>query len=46
MAQGIPGTLTRQRTIDRQRVAAAPVLLECEPLRRAKVMQLMQEAQV
>ena len=46
MAQCIPGTLTRQLTVYRQRVAAAPVLLECETLSRANVMQMVQETKV
>jgi hypothetical protein len=44
MPQCISGT--RQLTVYRQRVAAAPVLLECETLSRVNVMQVFQEMQV
>lgn len=46
MAQCSVGTLTRQLRVYRQRVAAAPALLECETLSRAHVMQVWQETQV
>ena len=46
MAQGIAGPLTRQLMVYRQRVAAAPALLECETLSRAHVTQLWQATQV
>jgi len=46
MRQCIPGTLSRQRAVYRQRVAAAPALLECETLSRANVMQAWPEPQV
>ena len=46
MSQCSPGTLSRQRAVSRQRVAAAPALLECETLSRANVMQALQETQV
>ena len=46
MSQCIPGPLSRQRAVYRQRVAAAPVLLECETLSRANVMQVLQETKV
>src|SRR5215471_20285870 len=45
MAQGSVGTLTRQLIVYRQRVAAAPALLECETLNRAHVTQVWQETQ-
>jgi hypothetical protein len=45
MAQRSAGTLTRQLIVYRQRVAAAPALLECETLNRAHVTQLWQETQ-
>jgi hypothetical protein len=41
--QGIPGTLARQLVVYRQRMAAAPVLLECKTLRRDNVTQVVQE---
>lgn len=43
MTQCISGTLTHQLVVYRQRVAAAPVLLECETLSRANVTQILQE---
>jgi hypothetical protein len=46
MAQCIAGPLTRQLMVYRQRVAAAPALLECETLSRAHVTQLWQATQV
>lgn len=46
MSQGIPGTLSRQLAVYRQRVAAAPALLECETLSRTTVMQAFQETTV
>ena len=46
MTQCISGTLARQLTVYRQRVAAAPVLLECETLSRANVTQVLQETKV
>ena len=45
MPQCMPGTLTRQLMVYRQRVATAPVLLECETLSRAHVTQVFQETQ-
>jgi hypothetical protein len=44
--QCIPGTLARQLVVYRQRVAAAPVLLECKTLSRDNVMQVVQETTV
>lgn len=46
MSQCIPGTLSRQLTVSRQRVATAPALLECETLSRANGMQAWQETKV
>src|SRR5215468_4057089 len=46
MAQCSAGILTRQLMGYRQRVAAAPALLECETLSRAHVTQVWQETQV
>ena len=43
MRQCIPGTLSRQLAVSRQRVAAAPALPEGETLRRTNVMQACQE---
>lgn len=37
VSQCIPGTLSRQLAVYRQRVAAAPALLECETLSRTNV---------
>lgn len=37
------GTLSRQRAVYRQRVAAAPALLECKTLSRDNVTQVVQE---
>jgi hypothetical protein len=44
--QCIPGTLARQLVVYRQRIAAAPVLLECKTLSRDNVTQVVQEARV
>ena len=41
--QCIPGTLARQLVVYRQRVVAAPVLLECETLSRDHVTRVLQE---
>ena len=46
MAQCIAGPITRQLRGYRQRVAAAPALLECETLNRAHVTQLWPATQV
>jgi Transposase DDE domain len=46
VSQCIPGTLSRQLAGYRQRVAAAPALLEDETLSRANVMQTWQETAV
>ncbi len=43
MMQCIPGTLARQLVVYRQRVAAAPALLECKTLSRDNVTQVVQE---
>ena len=43
MIQCIPGTLARQLVVYRQRVAAAPVLLECETLSRDNITRVLQE---
>lgn len=43
MTQCISGPLARQLVVYRQRVAAAPVLLECETLSRDHVTQVLQE---
>ena len=44
--QCMPGTLSRQLVVYRQRVAAAPVLLECETLSRDHVTQVVQASKV
>lgn len=41
MLQCMPGTLSRQLVVYRQRVAAAPALLACETLSRAHVAQVL-----
>jgi hypothetical protein len=46
VSQCISGTLTRQLTVYRQRVAAAPVLLECETLSRVNITRVVQETKV
>ena len=46
MTQCISGPLARQLTVYRQRVAAAPVLLECETLSRVNVSRVLQETKV
>ncbi len=46
MLQCMLGTLSRQRAVYRQRVAAAPVLLACETLSRAHVAQVLQALKV
>jgi hypothetical protein len=46
VTQCIPGILARQLVVYRQRVAAAPVLIECETLRRDNIMRVLQEAKV
>ena len=43
MIQCIPGTLARQLVVYRQRVAAAPVLLECATLSRDNITRVLQE---
>src|ERR1700704_1140300 len=46
MLQCMPGTLSRQLVVYRQRLAAAPVLLACETLSRPHVAQVMQALKV
>ena len=46
MTQYIPGILARQLVVYRQRVAAAPVLLECETLSRDNITRVLQEVKV
>ena len=46
MLQCMPGTLSRQLVVYRQRVVAAPVLLACETLSRTHVAQVVQAIEV
>ena len=45
MRPGISGTLARQRVVSHQRVAAAPVLRQCETRQRAHGMPVFQAGQ-
>lgn len=42
MIQCMPGTLARQLVVYRQRIAVAPVLLECETLSRDNITRVLQ----